>query len=370
MKRPLTVGVEEEFFAIDPSTRGLLADTQALLNSAHKQQASRGNLSYSEELRPCMIESRTGICQDLHQVRAEISSLRGGLIQAAEEMDAWIAATGSFPLADWRTQGFVPKPRFTYVAKTYAQLAAEHVICACHVHVGIKDRGVAIQVLNRVRPWLPVLSALSSSSPFWMSEDTGYASYRSMVWERWPMAGMPPTFCSYDDYREGVNLLIDTGISADAGQVFWDVRLGTRYETIEFRIADSCTTVDETVVQAGLSRALVQQCLDELERGESFRDVRPELLRAAKWYSARFGLTGNLLDPISAEVLPAHTVIDQLFSYVRIPLEEAGDWNEMTKIVERTKRLGSSSERQRRVFSGTNRLADVVDLLVRETATV
>jgi carboxylate-amine ligase len=367
VKRPLTVGVEEEFFVVDSSTRGLRADTQTLLNSV---QASCGNISYSEELRPCMIESRTGICQDLHQVRAEISGLRNGLIQAAEETGAWIAATGSFPLADWRTQGFVPKPRFAYVAKTYARLAAEHVICACHVHVGIKDREMAIQVLNRVRPWLPVLSALSSSSPFWMREDTGYASYRSMVWERWPMAGMPPTFCSYDDYRQRVNLLVDTGISADAGQVFWDVRLGTRYETVEFRIADSCTTVDETVVQAGLSRALVQQCLDELERGEKFRDIRPELLRAAKWHSARFGLTGNLLDPISAKVLPAHTVVDQLFSYVRIPLQEASDWNEMTKIVERIKRLGSSAERQRRVFSETNRLVDVADLLVRETATI
>ncbi len=316
-----------------------------------------------------MIESRTGICRNLDQVRAEIRDLRVCLVHAADEMGSWIAAAGTFPLADWRTQGFVPKPRFEHTAKTYAQLAGEHVICACHVHVGVEDRETAIHVMNQVRPWLPVLSALSSSSPFWMGEDTGYASYRSMIWERWPMAGMPPTFRSFDDYTKRVTALVDTGTIADAGQAFWDVRPGTRYQTVEFRIADSCTTIDEIVVQAGLSRALAQRCLDELERGVSPREVSPELLRAAKWRAARFGLTGSLLDPISAELLPAHSLVDRLFTYVRPALEEAGDWDEMTTLVERMKRLGSSAERQRRVLSEANRLEDVVDLLVKETAT-
>jgi len=149
-----------------------------------------------------MIESRTGICYNLDQVRAEIRTLRGGLVQAASETGSWIDAAGTFPLADWRTQGFIPKPRFEHIAKTYAQLADEHVICACHVHVGVEDRETAIHVMNRVRPWLPVLSALSSSSPFWMGEDTGYASYRSMIWERWPMAGMPPALESAEAYDQ------------------------------------------------------------------------------------------------------------------------------------------------------------------------
>lgn len=370
MRRPLTIGVEEEFFAVDPGTRSLLTDTRPLLESAYAKQVDHANPSYSEELRPCMVESRTGICRDLNEVRADLRDLRGNLVQAARETGSWIASAGSFPLADWRTQGFTPKPRFEHIAKTYTRLAEEHVICACHVHVGVEDRDTAIQVINRVRPWLPVLSALSSSSPFWMGEDTGYASYRSMIWERWPMAGTPPTFRSFDQYKKSVKLLIDTGASADAGQIFWDVRPGTRYETVEFRIADSCATIDETVVQAGLSRALVQECLNELSRGDPSPDIHTALLRAAKWRSARFGLTDSLLNPISAELVPAHSLVDQLFTYVRSPLEEAGDWDEMTKLVERTKCLGSSAERQRRVFSTTNRLADVVDLLVRETATL
>lgn len=370
MNRPLTVGVEEEFFAVDPSTRGLLTDTRPLLACAHTRHAGQEIPSYSDELRPCMVESRTGICLNLDQVRAEIFNLRRGLVQAARETGGWIAAAGTFPLTDWRTQGFVPKPRFEHIAKTYAQLAAEHIICACHIHVGVEDRDTAIHVMNRVRPWLPVLSALSSSSPFWMRDDTGYASYRSMIWERWPMAGIPPIFQSFDQYKKGVELLIDTETIADAGQAFWDVRPGTRYETVEFRIADSCSTIDEVIVQAGLSRALVQKCLEEFEHGDSFPDIDPGMLRAARWRSARFGLTSDLLDPISAELVPAHTLVDRLFAYVRSPLEENGDWDEMTNLVERTKRLGSSAERQRRAFYETDCLENVVDLLVRETANI
>jgi carboxylate-amine ligase len=370
MNRPLTIGVEEEFFVVDPNTRSLLTDTRSLFDSVQFSRAGHENLSYSDELRPCMIESRTGICQSLDRLRTEICNLRNGLLQAAKETGGGITAVGSFPLADWRSQGFVPKPRNEYIARTYAQMAHEHVICGCHVHIGVKDRDTAIRVMNRVRPWLPVLCALSSSSPFWMSEDTGYASYRTMVWERWPMAGIPPTFESFDHYKKGVRLFIDTGTSADAGQIFWDIRPGTKYQTVEFRVADSCSTIDEAIVQAGLARALTQKCLNELEGGDHFPCISLELLSASKWRSARFGLTDSLVDPISAQLVPAHSLVDQLLKYVRSPLEEFGDWDEITELVERTKSFGTSSERQRRVFSRTKRLEDVVDLLVGETATL
>lgn len=370
MKQPLTLGVEEEFFAIDPSTRRLLIDARPLHECAYAKQADHANPSYGEELRPCMIESRTGICRDLNELRADLHTLRDNLVHAATETGSRIAAAATFPLSDWRSQGFILTSRNEFIAKTYARLADEHDICACHVHVGVKDRDTTIQVMNRVRPWLPVLTALSSSSPFWMSADTGYASYRSMIWERWPMAGIPPTFRSFDHYKQTVKSLIDTETIVDAGQIYWDIRPGTRYETIEFRAADSCTTIDETIVQAGLSRALVQKFLDELDQGEPFRETPLTLLRAARWRAARFGLTGSLLDPISTELVPAHSLIDRLVNYVRCPLEEIGDWDEMIELIERIKFLGCSAERQRRVFSETNQLANVVDLLVRETATL
>lgn len=365
MPRQLTVGVEEEYFAVEPRTRALLDDGRPVLRSARAMGA--GEDRYSEELRMCMLEGRTGICHDLVEVRSEVQDLRDVLIAAGRRGGVEIAAAGTFPVAEWRALGFTPKPRYKQVAVTYARLAHEHVICACHVHVGVEGREAAIAVVNQVRPWLPVLLALSASSPFWMGQDTGYASYRSMVWERWPMAGLPPELRSYDHFRQTVALLIGSGISFDAGQVFWDVRPGTTYETVEFRIADACTTVDETMVQVGLSRALVRTLLDALARGEPGAAVDPVLLRAAKWRAARFGLGDTLLDPFAGTRVPAGSLVEQLLEYVRPALEEAGDWDEITAIIGRA--AGSSSaDRQRRAFARNGDAADVAALLVQETA--
>ncbi len=363
----LTLGVEEEFFAVDATTRALVVDAAPVL--AAVGGASRGYPGYADELRPSMLESRTSPCHTLDQLRGEIGTLRQRLVASAADTGHGIVAAGSLPLADWHTQTFNPAPRYQRVAEVFAQMASEHVICGCHVHVGIDDRDVAVQVMNRVRPWLPVLLVLSSSSPFWMGEDTGYMSYRSVVWERWPMAGIPPLFASFEAYTQVVGSLVETEVLADAGQAFWDVRPGTIHKTLEFRIADSCATVDETILQAGLCRALVRTCLDELGDGRP-APTRSELLRAAKWRAARFGLADRLLDPFSGTLLPATTLVDRLLAHVRGSLEQAGDWAEVSTIVEDVKRVGSSAQRQRKTFVATDCLTDVVDLMVSETARV
>ena len=364
----LTLGVEEEFFAVDATTRALVVDAAAVLAAAGGP--SGGYPGYAEELRPSMLESRTSPCHTLDQLRGEIGTLRQRLVAAAAETGHRIVAAGSLPLADWHTQTFNPAPRYQRVAEVFAQMASEHVICGCHVHVGIDDRDVAVQVMNRVRPWLPVLLVLSSSSPFWMGEDTGFMSYRSVVWERWPMAGIPPQFASFEAYTQVVGTLVEAEVLADAGQAFWDVRPGIAHKTLEFRIADSCATVDETILQAGLCRALVRTCLDELGDGRPPAPMQPELLRAAKWRAARFGFADRLLDPFSGTLCPATTLVDRLLAHVRGSLEEAGDWDEVSTLVEDVERTGSSAQRQRKTFIATERLTDVVDLMVEETALV
>ncbi|MFF2959029.1 glutamate--cysteine ligase [Streptomyces sp. NPDC057963] len=361
---PLSMGVEEEFFVADAQTHHL-ADSGPLLETVSRDGAEY----YSAELRPCMIESRTGICWSLAELRTELRARRDALISAAVEAGTVIVASGTYPSADWRQVGFTPQPRFDHIATAYARLADEHLICACHVHVGVDDRDTAVEVMNRVRSWLPVLSALSASSPFWAGEATGYASYRSTIWARWPMAGMPPTLSSYADHRDRVRRLISTGTSADAGQVFWDVRPGTRYRTVEFRIADSCTTIDEAVLQAGLSRALVHQCLIEIAQGAPAPEAPSELLHAAKWRAARFGLTEKLVDPVTAELVPAAVLVNRLLDHVRGPLEEAGDWAEVTGLVRGTLHRGNSAGRQQRAFADSGSLADVVKQLVTESMT-
>ncbi|GAA5071785.1 carboxylate-amine ligase [Nocardia iowensis] len=365
MSELLTIGVEEEFFVIDPRNRRPVNDITALLESAHG--ISDGSDSYSAELRTCMVESKTGVCRTLTEVRDQVGRLRSGLARAAAETGTRIAAAGTFPLADWRHQDFDTQPRTKFIVDRYARMARTHVMCACQVHVGVADPDTRIQVMNRVRPWLPLLSALSASSPFWMGEDTGYASYRSTVWQSWPMGGIPPTFGSDKEYRERMRTLVATDIIADIGQIYWDVRPGTNYDTVEFRPADACTTVDDTVLQAALCRALVLHALGELDRGAQALDVRDEVLRAAKWRAARYGLAADLLDPLAAELVPAGALIDRMLRMLRPALEDVGDWDEVIHLIDRKKVDGTSAERQRAIVTGGGTVEDVADLLVRQT---
>ena len=329
-----------------------------------------GYPSYADEYRLSMLESRTRVCHDLSGLRADIGTLRLGLVSAAAESGHRIVAAGTVPLADWRTQVVNPYPRFLQVARNYARLADEHVVCGCHVHVGLADRDVVVQVMNRVRPWLPVLLALSASSPFWMGESTGYASYRSMVFERWPLAGLPPLFDSFEAYERAVQELIEVEVAVDVRQAFWDVRPGITHPTIEFRIADSCPSVDDTILQAGLCRALVRTCLDDLEGKRAVADHRPELLRAARWRAARFGLGDRLLDPVTGSLLPAAEVVARLVDHVGEALDEAGDRDEIAMLAEQALDRGTSARRQEEKMAETGDLAAVVDLLIEETAAV
>lgn len=364
--RPLSMGVEEEFFVADRRTHEL-RDAGPLLDALAGERDRDGAEYYAAELRRCMIESRTGVCWSLAELRADLRLRRDTLAHAAARTGRVIVAAGTYPGADWRREGFTPRPRFGHISGVYGRLAAEHLICACHVHVGVADRDTAVAVMNRVRRWLPLLLALSVSSPFWSGEDTGYASYRSTIWARWPMAGIPPTLSSYADHQARVRRLVDTGTSADAGQVFWDVRPGTRYDTVEFRVADACTTVDEAVLQAGLCRALVHRCLTGIARGEPVPPAHPELLPVAKWRAARYGLTGDLVDPVAAELVPAAVLVRRFLEHVRGPLTDAGDWEEVTGLVDRAFHRGNSAERQRRVLDHHGRLTDVVELLIADT---
>lgn len=364
-----TVGVEEEFFVVDPATRAAVTDAQPVLDRLDAQgRTGDADSDYDRELQQSMIESRTRVCQGLGQVRAELQRLRATLARAAADASLGIVAAGTLPLADWRSQRITPDPRYEQLAEAQQQVAREQVVCGCHVHVGISDRETAVRVLNRVRPWLPALLALSASSPFWMGADSGYASYRTLVWARWPSAGVPDLHRSLAEYQRVVQSLIDTRIVLDPGQIYWDARLSSKHDTLEFRIADACTTVDEAVLHAGLCRALARVCIDDARAEQPLPDLRPELLRAAKWRAARSGLDDTLVDVLAAEAVPPAVLLDRFLAYLRPALEDRGDWDEVAALVEQALRRGTSAHRQRRAFARSQRLADVTDLLVAETA--
>ncbi len=362
----LTLGVEEEFFLVDRRTR-VLSDAGPVLGAANEDATHDEIPAYTREFRRSMIESRTKVCDSLEDVRGELQRLRGGLVRAAAEADLLLLAAGSAPLVDWKAPGVTPAPRYQRMADAYQQLAREQLMCACHVHIGIPDEDLAIGVLNRVTPWLATVLALFASSPFWMGDDTGYASYRTILWQRWPTAGIPGTFGSATEYRAVVESLIKSGVISDAGQIYWAVRLNPTYNTVEVRIADACTTIDEAVAYAGLSRALVRVGLEEGRSERRCFGVRPEILSAARWRAARSGLEDVLIDPFTDEPVPALAMVERLMGYVRPALEDVGDWDEVSDLVEQTVTRGTSAARQRVAYRRADRLEDVVDLLVQET---
>ncbi|HVF87584.1 MAG TPA: carboxylate-amine ligase [Pyrinomonadaceae bacterium] len=359
-----TLGVEEEYQIIHPETRELRSRAGRILPKA--QQAVGDEVQ--SELYLSQIEIGTPVCQTIADVRAELVRLRRELITAAERDGSRIAAAGTHPFSHWEDQKLTPKERYFGIAEEYAQLAREQLIFGCHVHVGVGDREVAIQIMNRARVWLAPLLALAANSPFWLGEDTAYASFRTEIWRRWPMSGTPQIFTSRAEYDRLVESLVATGSVSDGTKIYWDVRPSARFETLEFRVTDVCLTIDEAVMIAGLARALVRTCYEQAVRNQPLPAVRQELLRAAKWRAARYGLDADLVDVEAGRAAPAGELIEKLLAFLRPALEEHGEWDEVSSLVRETIERGTGATRQRGAFARSGRLEDVVDLILAETA--
>lgn len=358
-----TIGVEEEYQIINLKTRELHSRSERILK---KTQETTGD-EVTPELYLSQIEIGTPICRTLAEVRTELTRLRGEVIRAAGKSSNGIAAAGTHPFSHWEDQQITPKARYIGIAQDYQQLAREHLIFGCHVHVGISDREAAISVMNRARPWLAVLLALAANSPFWLGVDTGYSSFRTELWRRWPMAGTPQVFGSRADYDRLVQALIDTESIEDGTKIYWDVRPSARFETLEFRITDVCLTVDEAVMMAALTRALVRSCYAQALRDEPIQDVRPELLRSAKWRAARYGLDADLIDVEAGCATPAHAMVEKFLGILRPSLEEHNEWDETIALVRETLERGNGATRQRRVYARSGSFEDVVDFILAET---
>lgn len=359
-----TLGVEEEYQIIDPQSRALRPRGARVLKRAQRALGDE----VQPELHLSQIEAASPVCRSLAEARAELVRMRCEVIVAAERDGNRIAAAGTHPFSHWEDQKITPKERYQGILKDYQVLAHELVIFGCHVHVGLSDRDAGIHVLNRARVWLAPLLALAANSPFWLGADTGYASFRTELWGQWPMAGQPHLFAGREEYDALVRTLIATGSIEDATKIYWDIRLPEKIPTVEFRVADVCLTIDEAVMVAGLVRALARTCCERARKDEPFPAVRPELLRAAHWRAARYGLDGELIDVAAQRSVPAPDLIESLLTFTRPALEAFGDWDEVSALVRRTLRRGNGAARQRAVYQKTGRLEDVVDFIVQETA--
>lgn len=360
-----TIGVEEEYQIINPQTRELASKSGKLVTANQDDNNHPQDLLY--EMHRCQVEIATGICHTLDDVRRELVQARRSAMMAAQDHGLAIAAAGTHPFSRWQNQKVTPKDRYRQLHDLLQQLIRELVIFGCHVHVGIADRNLAVEVVNRARPWLPTLLSLTANSPFWLGRDTGYHSYRMELWCRLPTAGPPPHFRDYNDYRELIQHLIDTDITDDPTKIYWDIRLSERFPTVEFRVSDMCGTVDEAVMLAGIIRALAQTCYQEAQDHQPYPQIRAELLKAGMWQAARYGTQGDLIDFNTLRSITATDSIQALLTYIRPVLEQHNDWHTVSQQVEFILTQGNSAQRQRQIYQTTSNCKAIIDYLIEQT---
>jgi carboxylate-amine ligase len=350
-----TIGVEEEFLLADPATGEPVAVNEAVAGHA----AERG-VELQLELTSCQVETTTEVVGGTGELAEQLYRLRHIASESAEASGARLLAVGlpptvphEFPITD--------TPRYRKIADRYGMIAHEQGICGAHVHVAVPNREVAIRVSNRLRPWLPLLLALTANSAIYRKTDTGYASWRSVLWARWPSAGPPPAFDSVDEYDAVVQMLLHAGAILDDGMVYWDVRPSANFPTVEVRVADVPATVSETVLLAALIRAAVMTAMDDESSGQPMPALSAHALHAAYWKSARDGLDGDAVDLTERHgSAPARMLLSRMVEHVRPALEAVGDYDLVTSELDRVAEQGNGAMRQRRAWQRDHDVADVI----------
>jgi carboxylate-amine ligase len=350
-----TVGVEEEFLLVDPGTGEPLACNEQV--AAH---AANHGVELQLELTSCQIETTTDIASSSDELRVELGRLRRVTAEAAEASGALLLAVAA-PLTVPHEFPITDTPRYREIADKFGMVAEEG-ICGCHVHVAMPSREDAIRVGNRLRPWLPLFLALTANSAIYRDVDTRYASWRSIIWARWPSAGPPPHFESTDEYDDGLQMLRSAGAMLDNGMVYWDVRPSAKFPTVEVRVADVPATVAETVLLATLIRASVMTALDDERRHVDLPRIAPYALKAAYWKSARQGLDGQAVDLVESHAsVPAQDLLLRLVEHVRPALHVIGDYDMVRTELARIGEQGNGAMRQRQAWQRRQRLGDVID---------
>jgi len=357
----LTLGVEEEFHLVDLETRRLVARAPEVLGQLPK-------VGYAAELQRCVVETNTEVVLDLDALRHELTSKRRRCIGAGEHLGIGVASAGTVPLSVPGEMRISETPRYQRMLDDYQLLAREQLICGMQVHVGVSDRDLAVAVSQRVAPYLPVLLALTASSPFWSDgSDTGYASVRSLVWQRWPTSGHPGPLRDAAEYDALVRDLVASGTITDPGMVYFDTRPSSHVPTLELRVCDATPRVDDAVLVAGLFRAAVLREARAHRSERPISDIPQPLHRGAMWRAARSGLDGDLVDGATLRSVAARELLTHMQTELRPELEELGDWEQVRSLTKEALNRAGSATRQRQALSRHGRLRDVVDLILDET---
>src|SRR5262245_16332039 len=353
-----TLGIEEEFQIVHPGTRELHSYVSKLLEGGQNSSLLRERVR--PEMHQSVVETGTGICKDIRQARAEIVELRGSLRDLAKKEGLCIVGAGTHPFSDWKKQEITAGERYKNIVEDLQDVARANLIFGLHVHVGIKNREVAMALANQVRYFLPHILALSTSSPFWLGRLTGLKSIRSEIFKRFPRTGIPGHFHSYSQFQTFVDLLVKTGCIDNAKKIWWDVRAHPFFDTVEIRVCDMTTRVDDTVAIAALIQAVMGKLYLLYRRNLGFREYQRELIEENKWRAVRYGLEGQLIDFGKREQVPVRSLVHEILEFVA----EAADIFQSHDELSRVRTIldeGTSADRQLAIHAKTGDLNAVVD---------
>ena len=357
----LTIGVEEEYQIID-SAGDLHSHIDALLAAATPRLGDK----VKREMMQSVVEVGTSICENVEEARAQLADMRGTLASLLEPEALRIACAGTHPFSRWHEQEITQHDRYKMLEEELQDVVRSLLIFGLHIHVGIPDRELRIEVLNEARYFLPHLLALSTSSPFWMGRNTGLKSYRSVIWSSFPRTGIPPELNSYDEYENYVDLLVKTGSIDNGKKIWWDLRAHPSFPTLEFRVCDQTTRLEETICIAALIQAICAKLLQLRARNLGFRKYMPALIGENKWRAMRYGLDGRLIDFGKQAEVPMRQLALELVEFVDDVVDDLGS-RSAVEYVHTILAEGTSADRQLAVLQGGGDTRAVVKLLADET---
>ncbi|WP_317164004.1 carboxylate-amine ligase [Cryomorpha ignava] len=357
-----TLGIEEEYQVINPETRELISHDQQLVSRGEALLPDR----VKAELHESQVEVDTSICRDISEAEDQIKMLRRTVCGMADELGFAIGAAGTHPFSTWHTQRITANPRYDEIITELQDAARSNLIFGMHVHVGIPDRHVALQMANAMRYFLPHLYALSSNSPFWEGRNTGFRSFRSRVFDKFPRTGIPDHFETLAEYDGYVDLLVKTKCIDSAKKIWWDIRVHPIYPTVEVRVCDVMLRADETIAIAALVQALVAKLHKLREANLSFNSYRRMLINENKWRAGRYGIHGKLIDFGKETEVPCKDLIMEMLDFVD-DVSVSLNSRKHLSYIEQMIKTGTGADRQLNVYEETGDLLKVVDFVIEET---
>ncbi len=357
-----TLGIEEEFQIIDPETRELRSQIQQILDDGKMMLKER----IKAEMHQSVVELGTEICRDTTHAREQVVQLRSDLAAVAARAGLKIASAGTHPFSHWQDQSITATERYATIVQDMQQIARANLIFGLHVHVGIPDREEGIDLMNQVRYFLPHIYALSVNSPFWLGQNTGLKAYRQMIFERFPRSGIPDAFDSLSEYEDYLQMLVATKCIDNAKKIWWDIRLHPFFNTLEFRICDAQSRVDDTIALAAVMQAIVLKLHKLRRQNVTFRLYPRRLIEENRWRASRYGIDGMLIDFGRKCEMDARELLHEMLEFIASEVEELGSESEIAHI-EKIISEGTGADRQLRVYERTGDMKAVVDHIVQET---